>query len=169
MRFRTTGKMMPPNYARKAAPFANANDIYKFFAVEDVHQNSIASFDQAVAVGFGFFFNFNWNLAHELYRGQIILAQVSASGFGQARLFYELDQADLRGNVSVFGRSLVLRNDAGTSLQDGRGMNVALIVEELRHANFFAENPSYLCHCLFFSPLTSLAVWLLAGASPLLD
>jgi hypothetical protein len=130
--------MMPPDYAREAASFADADNVDKFLAVENVYQNSIAGFYQAIAVSLGFFFDLNWNLAHELYWRQIVLAQVPASGLGQARLFHEFDQADLRGNVSVFGRSLVLRNHAGTSLQHRRGMNVAPIVEELRHTDFLA-------------------------------
>src|SRR5271170_8216499 len=142
--------MMPPDYSGKTTPLADADDIHKFLAVEDVDQHAIASFYQS-AVGFRLFFNLDWHLAHELDRRQIVLAQVSASRLGQPRLFHELNQADLRGNVSIFGLRFVLRDHAGTSLQHGRGMNVALVVEELRHADFLAQNSSYLCHISIFS------------------
>src|SRR5579863_8320824 len=149
MRLGAAGKMMPPDYASEAAPFADANDIDELLAVEDVYQNAVAGLDQAVAVAFGPLFDLNWNFAHELYRRQIVLAQMPASRLGQARLFHKLDQPDLCGNVAVFGRRLMLRDYARTSLQYGRGMNVALVVKELRHADFLAENSSYFCHCLF--------------------
>src|SRR5277367_1590843 len=134
MRLRTAGKMMPPDYTRETAPFADADNVDEFLAVEDVDQHAIASFQHSVAVAFGLFFDFDRNLAHELDRRQIVLAQVSASRLGQPRLFHELNQADLRGNIAVFGLRLVLRDYAGSSLQHGRRMNVALVVKELRHA-----------------------------------
>src|SRR5450631_2652900 len=73
---------------------------------------------------------------------------------GQARLFYEFDEADLRGDVSVASLRFVLRDYAGTGLQDGCGMNVSAIVEQLRHADFFAEDSGYSFH--FFSRLLPL-------------
>src|ERR1700680_4962478 len=156
--------MMPPNDAGKTTPLADTDDVHKFFAVEDVDQHAIASFHQPVAIALGLFFDLDWNLAHKLDGRQIILAQVCASRLGQSRLFHELDQTNLSGNISILGLRLMLRDHAGPSLQHGRGMNVALVVEELRHANFLAQDSSYLCH-FSSSPLTSVAVWLLAGAS----
>src|SRR5277367_3311914 len=47
---------------------------------------------------------------------------------------------------AVFGLRLMLRDHAGSSLQHGHGMHVALVIEELRHADLLAENSSYLCH-----------------------
>src|SRR5580704_2236540 len=76
---------------------------------------------------------------------------MSASRLGQSRLFDELNQTNLRGNISILRLRLMLRDHAGSGLQHSRGMNVALVVEELRHADLLAENSSYLCHNLFFS------------------
>ena len=74
---------------------------------------------------------------------------------GQPRFLHELDQADLRGNVAVAGLGLVLRNHARTRLQNGGGMHVALVVEELRHADFFAQNSGYFCHFILLRELSA--------------
>src|SRR5271166_444007 len=151
MRFRTAGKMMPPDHTGKTTSLADADNVNELLAVKNIHQHTVSSFHQSVAVGLRLFFDFDRNLAHELDRRQIVLAQVSAGRLGQSRLFHKLDQADLRGNISVLGLRLVLRDHAGPSLQHGHGMNVALVVKELRHADFLTENSSYLCHISIFS------------------
>src|ERR1700687_2639775 len=99
MRLGTAGKMMPPDHAGETTSLADTDNVHKFLAVENVHQHAIPSLQHSVAVAFCFFFDFNWNLAHELDRRQVVLTQVSASGLGQPRLFHELDQADLCGNI----------------------------------------------------------------------
>src|SRR5580704_8904265 len=78
----------------------------------------------------------------------------------QPRFLYELDQTDLGGHIAVFGLGLVLSDHAGSSLQHGSRMHVALVIEELRHADLFSQDSSYLCHFLLRSQLGQ---WLLAG------
>jgi hypothetical protein len=67
-------------------------------------------------------------------------------GLGQARFLHEFDQTDLRRIVAVAGLGLVLRDHARTRLQNGGRMHITLIVEELRHSDFFAQNSGYFCH-----------------------
>src|ERR1051326_3093632 len=126
----------------EATSLADANDVNKFLSIEDIDEHTITSLQCAVAVARSLFFNFNWNLAAELYRRQIVLAQMPLHRLGQARLLHKLNQTDLRGIVAVASLGLVLRHHARPSLQNGRGMHVALIVEELRHADLFSQDSS---------------------------
>ena len=98
--------------------------------------------------------------------GRLFLPRCPRIGLGQPRFLHELDQADLRRVVSVFGLRLVLRDHAGPGLQNGGRMHVALVVEELRHADFLAQNSGYFCH--FSSPLQlgRMAHWLGRERSP---
>jgi hypothetical protein len=75
---------------------------------------------------------------------------VARLGLGDARRLYKLDQPDLRRVISILGRRLQLRNHAWAGLQHRNGMHLALLVEDLRHADLFTQN-SRDCH----SSLTS--------------
>ena len=75
-----------------------------------------------------------------------MLAQMSAHGLGQPVLFHEFHQADLGGNISIAGGRFLLGHHARSRLQHRRRMHIALLIKELRHADFFTENSCYLCH-----------------------
>src|SRR5215470_2466077 len=132
--------MMALDYALKAFAFAYADDVDKLLAIEDFDQDAIASLHVRVSVGF------DRDFLDELHRRQIVFPEMPAHGLSQPRLFYEFDQSDLSGLVSVFGLGLRLRDHAGASLQHRRRTHVALRVEQLRHADFLAQNSCYLCH-----------------------
>ena len=76
--------------------------------------------------------------------GRLFLAKWPRIGLVSSRLLHELDQADLRRFVAVAGRSLVLSDHARAGLQHSRRANLALRIEQLRHADFLSENPCYL-------------------------
>src|SRR5450432_3066307 len=162
MRLRTTRKMMPPHNAGEATSFADADYIDEFLAVKNINQNAVAGLDVAVGSGLGFFVNLDWHFARKLDRRQVVLSEMPLHRLGKTRFLHEFNQANLRGRVAVFGLGLVLRDDARASLQNRRRMNVTLVIEELRHADFFSENSSYFCH-FPFSPFIQRGCLLLAG------
>src|SRR5436305_1682767 len=106
---------MPLDDTLKAFSLADADIVDKLFAFENLDQNSVANLHRAsiraIAVGL------KRHFAHELHWRKIVLRQVPAGGFGQARLLHKLDQAYLSRFVSVLDRKLVLRNHTRTSLQ----------------------------------------------------
>src|SRR5437660_6008347 len=137
--------MMALDYALKAFALTHADDIYKSLAIENFYQHAISRLHCGVAVGL------DWDLADKFHRRNIVLRQVSAHGLSHPRLFYEFNQTDLSGIVSVFGLRLVLGDHAWPSLQHRRRTHIALRVEQLRHADFFPQNSCYFCHLLFYS------------------
>src|SRR5206468_5210277 len=52
-----------------------------------------------------------------------------------------LDEPELHGFVAVALRVLRLDDDAWSGFDDGGGMNRAVRIEDLRHADFLADNP----------------------------
>src|SRR3954447_5537210 len=143
-------EMMPFYHAGKSASFADTDHINKLFISENIHQNLAAHF-QAITIrrgcfafcglrfrcgGFGSVLH--GNFAHELYRRQIVLAEVSLHGLAYVLAFDELDQADLRSFITFFIVALDLRDHAWAGLQDGDRVNVTLVVKHLSHADFLA-------------------------------
>jgi hypothetical protein len=55
----------------------------------------------------------------------------------------EVDVADLGGIIAVLRECLELRDDARASLEHCDRVNIAALVEELRHADFLSENSCY--------------------------
>src|SRR5579872_2533685 len=116
--------MMALDHPLKSLAFAYADNIDKFFAVENVDQHPVAGLHSAVA--FGFFLYFDWNFADKFHRRNIVLAEMTLHRLGQARLFYEFHQANLRRIVAISSLRLVLRDHARTRLQDRRRTHIAL-------------------------------------------
>ena len=137
MRFWTAGKMMTSYNAGETTSLADADDVHEFFAIENIYQHAFSNLYRAVALSF-FFFNFDRDFAHEFHRRQVVLPQMTQRWLSQTRLFNELDESDLGSIVSIAGLRFMLRDHARACLQDSRGMDVALVVEELRHADFFS-------------------------------
>src|SRR5438067_637653 len=102
--------MMALDYALKAFALTHADDIYKSLAIENFYQHAISRLHCGVAVGL------DWDLADKFHRRDIVLGQVPAHWLRQPRLFYEFNQTDLGGIVSIFGLRLVLRDHTGASL-----------------------------------------------------
>src|SRR5579871_5493589 len=161
MRFGSTAEMMPLHDTLKTSTLAGSDDIDKLFAFENLNQHAIADLHGSVAIAIAF----ECDLAHEFHRRQIVLAQMSLGGLGQLRLLHQFDQADLRRLVTVFGRRLMLCNHARAGLQHRHGAHIALRVEQLRHADFFAQNSGD-SRCHFLLRPAWVASWrLLAGRS----
>src|SRR5438067_5510993 len=148
--------MMPLDHARKAAPLAGPNHIHKFFALENINQHLVADL-HAVRSGLSFCGGqvyFDVYLTQLLNWWQIVLAEMAGHGLIQARAFYELNQPDLRGLVAILIRSLALRDHAWPGLQHRDRTHVALVVEQLRHPDFLANN-SVDCHVLYLATRAS--------------
>src|SRR5256885_3683919 len=130
--------MMTPYNAGETTSLADADDVHEFFAIENVHQHSFSDFYSAVSLSFFASFNFDRDLTHEFHWRQVVFAQMTQRRLSQTRLFNKLDQSDLGGIVSIAGLRFMLSNHAGARLQDSRRMDVALVVEELCHTDFFS-------------------------------
>src|SRR3984893_5762424 len=128
---------MPLDHSLKPASLADADDVDKLFALKNLNQHAGPNL-QAVAA---FPVALERHFAQEFHRRKIVLRQVSALRFGQSRFLHEFDQADLSRLVTVFRRGLMLRNHAGPRLQHRDRANIAFGVEQLRHADFLAQNP----------------------------
>ncbi len=137
---RTAGELVALDYARKAASLAGARDVHELRTVEQIDQNLIA--DLHAPIGAFRIFH-HGNFLHELHRGKIVLFEVALHRLGQARVLDELDQTDLGGVVAVRQSGLELGNDTGTGLQHRDRANITLVVKQLRHAHFPAENSVY--------------------------
>ena len=78
-------------------------------------------------------------LAQVLLGGHASLVQVAHFGLGELPLGNVLI-AQLNGVVAVLFGSLLLNDHAGTRLDNGDGDHLAVFVEDLRHANFLADD-----------------------------
>ena len=122
--------MMTLYDAREPAPLANAHDVDKAVAFENIHQHALADLDAVrLSTLCGSFFNIDGDFTEELHRREIVLGKVTAHRLRESLFFDELHQSDLRRLVAVAGRSLVLRNHAGTGLQHCRRTDLALRVK----------------------------------------
>src|ERR1700683_2610143 len=110
MRLRTTAKMMALHHTLKSLALADANDVDKALAIEDLDQHAVANFDRPLFFALNRSFHPERHFAHELHRRKIVLRQMSLRRLGEPRLFYKLDQSNLGRLVSVFGGRLVLRH-----------------------------------------------------------
>src|SRR5207248_3168608 len=159
MRLRTSTEMMAPDYTGESAAFADAHNVYKLLALENIYQHPVAGLYCPIA--FGLFLYFDRDLANELYWRQIVFSQMTLHRLSQAGFLHKLHQANLSRIVSVPRLTLLLGNHAGARLQDSGWMYVTLAVGQLRHSNFLVQNSSYLCHafslCLICSPKSCLS------------
>ncbi len=76
--------------------------------------------------------------------GASLLAKWASLRLGHVLGLDELDQSDLCSFVAVPGQRLQLRNYARARLQHRDRVHIALFIEDLRHADLFAQNP---CNC----------------------
>ena len=78
-------------------------------------------------------------LAQVLLGADGCLVQVAHLGLGQLTLG-DILVAQLNGRIALFLDSLLLNDRAGTRLDDGDGDHLAVFVEDLRHADFLADD-----------------------------
>src|SRR5271166_448171 len=128
-------------HAREPASFAGGNHVHKLIAFENVHQHLVASLGAVLTLAV----NHDGYLAQETHWRQTVLGEMSLHRLRQPGLLDELNQSDLSGIVAVLGCRLALRHHAWAGLQHRDRVNITLVIEELRHANFLAEN-SVDCH-----------------------
>src|SRR2546430_11659306 len=68
---------------------------------------------------------------HELHWRQVVLAKMSLHGLGHVLAFDKLNQADLRGFITIFGGALDLRSEEHTSeLQSQSNLVCRLLLEK---------------------------------------
>ena len=80
--------MVALHHACKTAALADADDVDKALAFENIDQHALANFQAIGRVVLGGFFDFNRNLADELHRREIVLGQVAAHRLGQLRFSF---------------------------------------------------------------------------------
>ncbi len=78
-------------------------------------------------------------LAQVLLGGNASLVQVAEFGLGELR-FADVLIAQLDSLITVFFVGLLLSDHAGTGLDHGDRNHMALLIEDLRHANFSADD-----------------------------
>src|SRR5579859_3491410 len=106
---RAAAKMVALYDTGKSASLAHADHVHVAFTVEDVYQDLVADLGGAVSVrialaafslfsclGGRFRRAFQRDFTHELYRRQVVLAEMSLHRLGNVLALHELDQADLR-------------------------------------------------------------------------
>ena len=128
--------MMTLDHTGETTTLTYSDDINERLTLENINQHSLPDFQSTVS--FGLFFDFHGDFAQEFHRRQIVFAKVSAHRLSNARFLYEFNQPDLSGNVPVLGGGLVLCNHARASLKNSGRTYVALVIEELRHADFLS-------------------------------
>ena len=86
---------MAPDHTRKTAALADADDVHKLLAFENIDQHPVAGLHRAIASS-AFSSTSTGTSRMNFTGGRVVLAQVALHGLGQARLLHELDQANLR-------------------------------------------------------------------------
>ena len=114
-----------------------------FSSVEDVDQNAIASLDANRLFAVGRLGDLERDFLDHADGRNVRLGEVAGHGLVDLRGLDEVDVADLGGVVAVLRERLELGDHAGTSLQHGDRVNISLVIEDLRHADFFSENSCY--------------------------
>src|SRR5256885_16230344 len=114
MRLGPATKMMALHYALKSLALADSDDVDKLFAVQNFNQHSISGLYGSIAV------SLDRDLADEFHRRDIVLTEGTAHWLGQARLFYEFHQANLRRVVAVSSWRPLFRDPTRASLQHRR-------------------------------------------------
>src|SRR5450631_2561573 len=139
--FGATTKVMAAHYAGKPAALAGANHVDVFGVFENVYQNLVARFQFPSLTIRGW--TLDRNFAHQLDGRNVVLGEVAGHRLVDLATLHKLNQADLRGAVTVAGQRLQLGHYAGTRLQYGDRVHFTLVVEQLRHPDLLAQNP---CH-----------------------
>ena len=78
------------------------------------------------------------------------LVQVAHLGLGQLALGNVLI-AQLDSLIAFLLGSLLLSDHAGARLDDRDGDHMAVLVKNLRHAHFFADDCFHVCSCLLYT------------------
>src|SRR5262245_28857140 len=128
-----TAKMMPLHEAGKTATLAGSDDVHYFAIREDVDQDLIS--------GIRRFATRHASLAQNANRRRVVtgLGEMTRLRFVYPLRFDEFDEAELDGVISVLGHGLLLHHDAGTGLNNGDWNNAPIVLEQLRHSDFFAN------------------------------
>src|SRR5438067_9910887 len=103
--------MMPSYYAGKTPSFADAANVDILLVREDVDQNFVTDFHNAIDLRSGIFALLNicgsfgyvgdGNFFHELYWWNIVLSEVSSHRLADAGSLYKFDQPDLDSIVTI--------------------------------------------------------------------
>ena len=119
------------NGALVAVALAGAGDVHKVALFEGVGLDDVADIQLGSV--------FQVEFAQILLGGHASLVQVAQFGLGQLPLGNIL-KAQLDRLIAFLLGSLLLNDGAGTRLNDGDGNDLAVFVEDLRHANFLADD-----------------------------
>ena len=114
-----------------AVALGGAGHVYEVTLLEGVGLDDVAGVELSGVL--------QVELAQVLLGGHASLVQVAHFGLGELPLGNVLI-AQLNGVVAVLFGSLLLNDHAGTRLDNGDGDHLAVFVEDLRHANFLADD-----------------------------
>ena len=114
-----------------AVALAGAGDVHEVALFEGVSLHDVADVQLSRVV--------QVKLAQVLLGGDAGLVQVAHLGLGQLALG-DILVAQLHSGVAFLLGSLLLDDGAGTRLDHGDGDHLAVFVEDLRHANFSADD-----------------------------
>jgi len=137
-----TGKVVALHDAGEAAALGDTHHIDLLFELEDVAGAHGAARGVAGQIGFG-----EADLAHEALGLDAGLLEVTHLGLGDAAGLLHIE-AQLDGGVAIsaFG-ALELEDAVGAGLDDGAGDDVAVVGEDLGHADLAAEQSrTVVCH-----------------------
>src|SRR5277367_2723190 len=130
---------MAANDASEAAAFGGAYDVYELLVGEDVNQDTVTSFGGNCLFAFSGLDGIDSDFLDHADRRHVRLGEMAGHGLVDLRGLDEVDVADLSGFVAVLCEGLELGDDAWASLENGDGVNVATLVEQLGHADLFTE------------------------------
>ena len=114
-----------------ALTFALAGNVHALAGLEGVGLDQVAHVQGADVV--------QPQLPQGLLGGDVALLEVACQGLGNP-LGLLVAEADLHGVVAVVFHSLLLRYHAGTGFDHGDGNDLSLFIENLRHADFLADD-----------------------------
>ena len=78
------------------------------------------------------------NFTDKTRRRGIVLFEVAGHRFVDPFWFHELNESELHGVVTVLLFRLLLNDDAGAGLNNGNRNDGSVILQQLRHTDFFA-------------------------------
>src|SRR5262245_22309104 len=124
-------EMVTLHEAGKTAPLTGSNDVNQFVRIEDVDHHFVA--------GIRSVFTLKRNFTDKAHRCGVVLFEMARHWLVDALWFHKLDESELNGIVAVFLFRLLLNNDAGSGLNNRHRNDGPVILQQLRHADFFTK------------------------------
>jgi hypothetical protein len=131
----STAETVPLDHALEAAPLRATDDVDLLVGVEDIGEHRVT--------GLGLVTFVHRNLAEVTGRRNAGSLEMALDGLRRIAPRTGFHQTELHRLVAVAIDGLALNNDARPRLDDGHGHRAPVVVEDLGHAHFLAENAAY--------------------------